>query len=263
MPSDQPPDPAWHALIERWTGAARVVILTGAGISNASGVPTFRGADGLWRNQRAEDLATAQAFRRDAATSWAWYDWRRQTIARCEPNASHEVIARWSRDAERVTVITQNVDGLHERAGTVGLIRLHGSIWEVTCWAGCPRGTHPTSHLETPMSVLPPRCPHCGGLQRPGVVWFGEPLDRDILRAAQHAAQHADVFLAVGTSSVVFPAASLMPAARERGALTVEVNPEATPASSTADLVLRTPAERALVDIDRALRARDRAPDTR
>jgi NAD-dependent deacetylase len=256
MPSDPNPDQAWRPLIERWTDAARVVVLTGAGISKGSGVPTFRGADGLWRNHRAEELATAQAFQRDPATSWEWYDWRRQMIARCQPNPGHQVIASWSRDTARVTVITQNVDGLHERAGTLRVIRLHGSIWEVRCWNECPRGKWPISHVETPLCTLPPRCPYCDGLLRPGVVWFGEALDPDVLRAAHDAAQHADIFLTVGTSSLVFPAASLMPAARDHGAFTVEINPEATPASSSADLVLRSPAETALVDIDRAVRAR-------
>lgn len=262
MPSDPSHDQAWGTLIERWTDAARVVILTGAGISKASGVPTFRGADGLWRNHRAEELATAQAFQRDPVTSWEWYDWRRQMIARCQPNPGHQVIASWSRDATGVAVITQNVDGLHERAGTLGVIRLHGSIWEVRCWNACHRGRRPTAHVETPLVTLPPRCPHCGGFQRPSVVWFGEPLDRDVLGAAHHAAQHADIFMTVGTSSLVFPAASLMPTARERGAFTVEINPEATPASSSADLVLRSPAETVLVDIDRAVRARSGRAET-
>ncbi len=246
---------AWRALIERWTDTARVVVLTGAGISKASGVPTFRGPDGVWRNHRAEELATAQAFQRDPVTSWEWYDWRRQLIAGCQPNPGHRVIASWSRDTGRVTVITQNVDGLHERAGTMGLIRLHGSIWEVKCWEACPRGRRPTSQVETPLATIPPRCPYCNGLLRPGVVWFGEALDANVMSAAEQAARRADIFLTVGTSSLVFPAASLMPVARAHGAFAVEINPEATSVSSTADLVIRSPAETALAEIDQAVRA--------
>lgn len=219
-------------------------------------MPTFRGPDGLWRTYRAEDLATPRAFERDPRTSWEWYDWRRQRIGACVPNAGHLVVAAWSRQSRLVTTITQNVDGLHERAGTERVVRLHGSIWEVRCWKECRAGRVPVPNFDVPIAPLPPRCPHCGGLQRPGVVWFGEALAPEVLGAAQRAATSADVFLTVGTSSLVYPAAALVPTARAHGAFTVEINPEATAHSGVADLVLRAPAEWALAEIDKGLRAR-------
>jgi len=239
------------ALAARLTPDARITVLTGAGVSAASGVPTFRGPVGLWKNFRPETLATPEAFAADPHAVWEWYDWRRQKIAACEPNAAHHVIARWSRRFPNFTLITQNVDGLHEsafakatarQAGPTDVIRLHGSIWEVSCWRGC-QGAPPRWRDDTvPFTNLPPVCPYCGGLIRPGVVWFGEALDPRVVAQADQASR-CDVFLTVGTSSVVYPAAGLTDAARRHGAFTVEVNPEATPASNSADLVLREPAE--------------------
>src|SRR5688500_16174551 len=140
--------------------------MTGAGVSSASGVPTFRGPQGLWRKFRPEDLATPEAFARDPGLVWEWYAWRRDKIAGCQPNAAHDVIARWSRDPAgtgRVAVLTQNVDDLHGRAGTNGVVRLHGSIWELSCWTGCAAGRTPWRDDRVPLPVVPPRCPHCGG----------------------------------------------------------------------------------------------------
>lgn len=235
--------------------ARRVVVLTGAGVSAASGVPTFRGPDGLWRRHRPEDLATPDAFARTPRLVWAWYDWRRQRIAACAPNDAHHVLARWSRQRPGTTLITQNVDGLHERAGARDVVRLHGSIWEVRCAAGCPRGRVPRRLDEVPLAVLPPRCPHCGGLDRPDVVWFGESLDRSVLGRATEAAGSCDVFLAVGTSAVVHPAAGLVVMARRGGATTVEINPDETPMAPFLDLVVRGPAERVLPLVAAALAA--------
>lgn len=225
-------------------------MLTGAGVSAASGVPTFRGADGLWKTFKPESLATPQAFARDPRLVWEWYDWRRQTIAACEPNAAHHVLAAWSRRFPNFKLITQNVDGLHEAAGTRDVIRLHGSIWEVKCWRGCAAAPPRWRDATAPYAEIPPRCPHCGDLIRPGVVWFGEPLDPDIVDRATAAAD-CDVFITIGTSAVVYPAAGFIDLARRLGALTVEVNPEATPAM--ADLALRGGAEIVLPEIDRKL----------
>src|SRR5688500_6821208 len=159
---------------ERLRAARRISVLTGAGVSAASGVPTFRGEDGLWRRYRPEERATAQAFARDPALMWEWYGWRREIIAGCAPNAAHEVLARWSRKDGRITVVTQNVDDLHLRAGTDRLVRLHGSIWEVSCSIGCcDAGRTGWRDERVPMPGLP-RCPHCGAIARPAVVWFGE-----------------------------------------------------------------------------------------
>jgi NAD-dependent deacetylase len=225
---------------ERLRAAKRITVATGAGVSAASGVPTFRGADGLWRNFRPEQLATPEAFHRDPTLVWQWYDWRRGLIARCAPNAAHEVIARWSR-APGFTLVTQNVDGLHERAGTLNLVRYHGSIWMSRCASGC--GAPEWEDRRVPIDPLPPGCPSCGGLARPGVVWFGEPIPAGAMRAAA-AATACDVFLSIGTSSVVYPAAGLVAEARSRGAFTAEINPETTGAA--VDAALAMPAERAL-----------------
>jgi NAD-dependent deacetylase len=232
-------------LAQRIASAQRLTILTGAGVSAASGVPTFRGADGLWRQHRPEDLATAEAFRRDPVLVWEWYAWRRETIAGCTPNAAHEVIAQWS-DRDGCRVVTQNVDDLHLRAGTRNLVRLHGSVWEVSCWNKCGQlkwrddtsgwsASHDRRHL----------CPSCGVLARPAVVWFGESLDPADISAAL-AACDCDVFLTVGTSAVVYPAAGFVHEAARRGAFTAEVNLDATPASEQVDLVLHGPAEQIL-----------------
>ena len=217
-------------LQERLSRARRVAVLTGAGVSAESGVPTFRGADGLWRRHRAEDLATPEAFQRDPKLVWEWYDWRRQLVARCEPNPAHQAIAHLERQFPEFLLITQNVDGLHPRAGSVRMVELHGSLWRVRCLAEGKT----TEHLEVPLPSLPPRC-GCGGLLRPDVVWFGEPLPEQALQRAFRAAETSDVFLVVGTSAVVQPAASLPAIARRHGAYVVEVNLEPTDLSSRAD----------------------------
>lgn len=247
-----PPTPG-SELARRLTPDARITVLTGAGVSAASGVPTFRGADGLWKHFRPEQLATPQAFARDPRLVWEWYDWRRQVIARCEPNAAHHVLASWSRTFPNFTLVTQNVDGLHERAGTRDVIRLHGSIWEVQCARGCAASPPRWRDETVPYPEIPPRCPHCGDPIRPGVVWFGEALDPDIVGRADEAAA-CDVFITIGTSAVVYPAAGLIEVARRGGAYTAEINPEATPA--TVDLALRGGAEAVLPDIDRLLQWR-------
>ncbi len=233
-------------LAARLRSAQRVTVLTGAGVSAASGVPTFRGADGLWRRHRPEELATAQAFARDPHVVWEWYAWRRARIAACEPNAAHHAIARWSHRIPRFTLITQNVDGLHERAGTAHVIRFHGSIWELQCWNAC--GAPPWPDDRVPLPELPPRCSACGGLARPGVVWFGEGIDPEVLARCEEALR-CDLFFVVGTSSVVYPAAGLTDAARGCGAYAVEINPDATEASDRVDLSVRTRAEDVLPDL--------------
>ena len=218
----------------------RVTALTGAGVSAASGIPTFRGPDGLWKKVRAETLATREAFENDPKLVWEWYDWRRGMIANARPNAAHEVLARWTHERPDFTLITQNVDGLHERArAPSALLRLHGSIWHVRCWNGCAAGRTDWRDDTVPLPHLPPTCPHCGALVRPGVVWFGESLDPDVIAAAAAAAAACDVFLTIGTSSIVYPAAGLVHEAKRRGAFTVEINTEATPASDLVDVSIR------------------------
>ncbi len=208
-----------------------VAVLTGAGISAASGIPTFRGsADSLWENYRPEELATPEAFARDPELVWRWYDWRRAMIAAAEPNAAHLALARL---AERValTLITQNVDGLHQRAGSRGVLEFHGSIWRLRCTA-CGR-TQDDRRVPLP---IPPLCEACGGLLRPGVVWFGEGIDPAIMSGAAAAAQDCALFLVVGTSGAVHPAAGLAAVARDSGARVLEFNLELSAVSREVDL---------------------------
>ncbi len=214
-----------------------VVVLTGAGVSAESGVPTFRGEGGLWRQFRAEDLATPQAFARDPTLVWEWYAWRRGLIAECEPNAGHRVLAEMESAFPRFLLVTQNVDGLHQRAGSRRVVELHGSIWRVRC---VREGTV-SEDSRVPLSEIPPRC-ECGALLRPDVVWFGEMLPEAALQRASEAAAACTVMLVVGTSAVVQPAASLPWMAKSHGARVIVVNPEATPLLDAADEVWLGPA---------------------
>jgi NAD-dependent deacetylase len=233
--------------------ARAVTVLTGAGVSAASGVPTFRGAGGLWRSLRAADLATPEGFARDPKTVWEWYAWRRELIAGCAPNRAHDVLARWTRDRPTWRVVTQNVDDLHLRAGTRDLVRLHGSIFELRCWRACGAAPNRWRDERQPLPHLPPLCPGCGGLARPAVVWFGESLDPADVDAANALTAGCDVFIAAGTSAVVYPAAGLVHAAKRAGAFTVELNLEATDATGSIDLAIHAPVEETLAEVDARL----------
>ncbi len=219
---------------QRLAQAGRVAALCGAGISAESGVPTFRGRGGLWENHRPEDLATPQAFSRDPALVWRWYHWRRELISRCQPNPAHLALAELERRLGRgFTLVTQNVDGLHALAGSREVLEIHGSLWRVRC-LGCGRERE-ERRLDLP---APPLCPDCGGLLRPGVVWFGESLDGVLLERAWRAAQACEAMLVIGTSAVVQPAASLALVAKQAGAYVIEVNLAATPHSGQVDVSL-------------------------
>jgi NAD-dependent deacetylase len=214
--------------------AQRVAVLTGAGISAESGIPTFREAQtGLWKRYRPEDLATPEAFRRNPRLVWEWYEWRRGIVDRAQPNAGHHALAQMERRVADFTLITQNVDGLHCAAGSSNVLELHGNIRRSKCF---DRG-HEVAHWPATGDV-PPRCPECGSLLRPDVVWFGESLPAEALEGAFAAAQHCELFLSVGTSTVVAPASSLPFAALEAGATVVEINPTATPLTSRAHFAL-------------------------
>ncbi len=215
-------------------------MLTGAGISAESGIPTFRGPGGLWRSFKPEDLATPQAFARDPKLCWEWYSWRRGLIAGVEPNAGHAAIAELERRSSAFTLITQNVDGLHQRAGSQNVLEIHGSIWLLRCTICAREWTDLSSSLP-----IPPLC-QCGALARPGVVWFGENLNPKIWSAAERAVNACDVLLVVGTSAVVYPAAGLVPLARSAGAKIVEVNLEATPLSQSVDYAFQESAGKLL-----------------
>jgi NAD-dependent protein deacetylase/lipoamidase len=215
-----------------------IAALTGAGISAQSGIPTYRGPGGLWRSFRPEQLATPEAFRRDPRLVWEWYDWRRGIIQRAEPNAGHRALAELERrKGDGFSLITQNVDGLHDRAGSQRMAKLHGDIWQVRC-TGCGSAMR---NDEVPLRSVPPHCP-CGALLRPDVVWFGESLPELEWRQAVEASRRAQLFLLIGTSAVVYPAAGLVELARSEGAQVAVINPEATPLDDLAEWVLRGPA---------------------
>ena len=206
---------------ERIQKTQGLAILTGAGISADSGVPTFRGPDGLWRNFRAEDLATPEAFARDPALVWEWYNWRRELISTKKPNPAHEALVEMEQRCMEFKLVTQNVDGLHVLAGSRNLIELHGNIWKVRC-TGCKRITE---DRRVPIPT-PPTCSSCGLMLRPHIVWFGESLDPDDINGALEAFTGCELMLVIGTSGVVQPAASFASAARSAGAFVVEINPE-------------------------------------
>ena len=219
------------------TQAKSVAVLTGAGISAESGVPTFRGAGGLWKEHKAEDLATPEAFARDPRLVWEWYNWRREIIAKATPNPGHKALVQIEIRKPRFTLITQNVDGLHDMAGSGKILKLHGDIWRMHC-LDC-KANFPNRRV--PLPKMPPHCA-CGGMARPGVVWFGEPLPEGMMKEAEHAASSAEVFLVVGTSAAVYPAASLVPYAKQAGAKVIEINTELTSMSKVVDCVLQGPA---------------------
>ncbi len=215
--------------------SSRVVALTGAGVSQESGLRTFRDAQtGLWKQYKPEDLASPEAFRRDPKLVWDWYAWRREALKGARPNPGHYALVEFARHVSDFTLITQNVDDLHRLAGSFHVIELHGNIQRVRC-SECGEFAEdwPGGDLDVP------RCPVCGGLLRPDVVWFGEPLPRAALEAALAASRSCEVFFSIGTSGVVQPAASLAYAAHNRGAAIVEINAESTPLTPKVDFALQ------------------------
>lgn len=225
----------------------RIVILTGAGVSAESGVPTFRGEGGLWKSYRPEELATPQAFAADPRLVWEWYDMRRSAIALCEPNAGHEAIARACVEHASCHLVTQNVDGLHHlalgrRAPSASPdqypITLHGSLYRIRC-SCCAFARDDRDPVDSTSVQTLPRCPECDALLRPGVVWFGEALDPDVLAHAFEVAAAADVCIVAGTSALVHPAASIPLATLDSGGIVIEVNPDETPLSRHARYSLR------------------------
>ena len=223
---DFPPE-----LISFLRKAERVAALTGAGVSKESGLRTFRDAQtGLWAQYKPTDLATPEAFLRDPRLVWDWYAMRRGVVAEVQPNPGHFALAEMARRIPEFTLITQNVDGLHLKAGSPQVIELHGNLQRVKCFE-CGRRAETWDGDGTSL----PRCDVCGGLLRPDVVWFGESLPRPELEAAVEAARGCQVFFSIGTSGVVQPAASLAYAARNRGAQVVEINLEPTPLTPKCD----------------------------
>lgn len=232
--------------------AKSICFLTGAGISAESGIPTFRGEEGLWRKYRAEQLATPMAFIQDPKLVWEWYDWRRGIIASKEPNPGHKVLVEWEKLFPDFTLITQNIDGLHQRAGSRNVIELHGNIWMHRC---VDEKTITENH-DIPIKELPPHCEKCGALLRPHVVWFGESLDGSILHKSFQLSSSCDVMFSIGTSAVVQPAASLPLSAVEAGAKVIEINPDPTPLTSSADFSFRAKSGELLPILDKEIKKR-------
>jgi len=229
--------------------AMRVVAFTGAGVSAESGVATFRGAGGLWEGHRIEEVASPHAFAADPVHVWRFYDQRRTNVAKVRPNPAHEVLAAWQERFPNYTLVTQNVDGLHQGAGSRRVVELHGSLWRVRC-TGCGREREDRT---APLPELPPRCPECGAMERPDVVWFGEALPAEAFLVAEAAAKVCEVLVVVGTSAVVYPAAGLVAVAAAVGAKVIEVNPEASALAHLADVTLRGPAGAMLPQVDAML----------
>lgn len=214
----------------------RIVFFTGAGMSAESGVPTYRGAGGIWKEYDYQRHACQTAFDRDPAAVWEFHNFRRGLVARCDPNAGHRLIARAEQQLPRVTIVTQNIDGLHARAGSEKIHELHGNLWRVRCdHCGVKQQDGPVQREQL-------RCPTCGGWWRPDIVWFEDYLDEAVLRAAKQAIDVCDLFVSIGTSAVVYPAAFLPQRAAENGALCVEINPDPTPASHYYSVHMRGPA---------------------
>lgn len=212
--------------------AKHVLVFTGAGVSAESGISTFRDPlTGLWERFDPEDLATANGFRQDKALVWGWYEWRRMKVLKARPNPAHRAIAELAQHVPRLTVVTQNVDDLHERAGSTDVLHLHGSLHSPRCFACARPFSFPPGIPDEPEGgrrLCPPQCSHCGGDIRPGVVWFGENLPEDTLKQAFAAARECDLLFAIGTSGIVQPAARIPSLARKAGAKLVQVNPQGT-----------------------------------
>ncbi len=234
-------------IAEKIASSEKVTVLTGAGISKASGIPTFRGKDGLWHKYSPTELATMSAFVKNPKLVWEWYNYRRGIVKKAQPNAAHKALVRmeelWG---DGFTLITQNVDSLHRMADSKNLYELHGNIFEVRC-LNCGK-VYYDDRVYSP-DELPPKCSFCGGRVRPNVVWFGENLDREILDAAMRASATCDCFIAVGTSGVVQPAASLPKIAHDRGAFVVEINVDYSGISIYADEVIIGGAENILPEL--------------
>ena len=238
-------------LVQRLASAKTVTVLTGAGVSAESGVPTFRDAQtGLWAKYRPEELATPHAFRRHPRLVWEWYEWRRKRVADARPNPAHFALMEMEKLFPQFHLITQNVDGLHQRAGSRRVVELHGNLTRAKCF---DEGTIVSNWKET--GDIPPKCPNCGGLLRPDVVWFEEAMPEAEMELAATASTNCDVFFSIGTSTVVYPAAGLPSAALRSGALVVEINPQPTPFTAQAHFALAGAAGDALPAMVRALTA--------
>lgn len=219
---------------------SRVVFFTGAGLSAASGVPTYRGKGGIWKEYDYESCACQEAFDRDPEHVWAFHNYRRSLVAKCEPTEGHRLIARYEEEAPAACIVTQNIDGLHQRAGSRRVHELHGNLWQLRCDRCGYRG----ESFDAPLLEL--RCPGCAAYKRPNIVWFGDSLSSQVLAAVDAALRECDLLIAIGTSAVVYPAAQLPLIAKRAGATLVEINPEETPLSHAYTHHFRMSADDAL-----------------
>lgn len=223
------------SLITRLRAARKISVLTGAGISAESGVPTFRDAQtGIWANFDPEELATPEAFRRNPERIWSWYQSRRESMTQVQPNPGHYALAQWEMRVASFSIATQNIDGLHRRAGSRTVYEIHGNIHRTKCFK-----ENVIVDSWTDDGSIPPKCPRCGGWLRPDVVWFGEMLPASEMEKAQDDALNCDVYLSVGTSAIVYPAAGLPVMAKQAGKTLVEINPEETPLTASVDYFLK------------------------
>lgn len=242
----------WRAVLPH---VERVVVLTGAGISAESGVPTFRGENGLWKHFRPEELASVDAFLSNPEIVWEWYAYRRKLISEVQPNGGHRALVRMEQVIGDFLIVTQNVDGLHQAAGSTKVVEIHGNIRR----NHCQRCKKPAD-VDPLQADGPPACASCGGLVRPSVVWFGEQLPMEAFGAAERAARRCELFIAVGTSGVVYPAASLPFTAKSAGAFLLEINPESTDLTRYADGALRASASVGLAEVVDAIASRKDPP---
>lgn len=226
----------------RFANFERIVFFTGAGMSAESGVPTYRGKGGIWKEYNYEEYACQRAFDRDPARVWEFHNYRRGIVSRCEPNEGHRIIARVLQASPGASVVTQNIDGLHQLAGATRVTELHGSLWRLRCTCGA-RDERRDSPLENVF------CPTCGQYWRPDIVWFEDRLDEGNVQSAISAISSCDLLVSIGTSAVVYPAAELPLHARRRGALLVEINLEDTPMSGLYDIRLRGSASAMLAEL--------------
>lgn len=244
-------------LLTALSAARRIVVFTGAGVSAESGIPTFRDAlSGLWEHYDAATLASPEGFAADPALVWGWYEWRRMRVLRAEPNPAHHAIAALASDCASLTLITQNVDDLHERAGSADPLRLHGSLHRPRCSACEAPYRLPPGIPDEPEGgrrLDPPRCAHCGAPVRPGVVWFGENLPQTAWDEALQATEACDLMFSIGTSALVWPAAQLPALAAQRGAVVIQVNPGETSLDGYAHYNLRGTAGVAMPGLIRRL----------
>jgi NAD-dependent deacetylase len=224
----------------------RVVFFTGAGMSAESGVPTFRGKGGIWKEYDHQRYACQPAFDEAPERVWEFHNYRRQLVARCQPNAGHCLIARFQQERPGAVVVTQNIDGLHQQAGSERVTELHGSLWRLRCACGAR-----AERRDAPLAD--PRCAGCGAYWRPDIVWFGDTLGDDELGAAAAAIATCQLLISIGTSAVVYPAARMPLEAKRAGALLVEINPDETPLSDAYDIRLRGPASEMLARLAEGL----------